>query len=175
MAEVIHIPAGERGHIRVFSLAMRPEQARFLREPGALAQVLGIEEIDLNHVEIFPLSDLEELGLGGYLTEGCGIPAKDVAADREVLDRLEGHVLLLRSRALQGAETRLTPAEQIRHIATYAEPDAKWSAQKVTSESARPQPRLSPRETRRKARRIGGTLTVGVLALIFLGLLLLVT
>ena len=47
MTEVIHIPESERGHIHVFSLAMRPEQARFLREPGALAQVLGIEEIDL--------------------------------------------------------------------------------------------------------------------------------
>lgn len=175
MEGVIHIPEGERGHIRVFSLNMRPEQARFLREPGALAQVLGIDDIDLNHVEIFPLSDLEELGLGGYLTEGCGIRAGDVAADREALDKLEGHVLLLRSHAFQGAETRLTPAEQIHHIATYAEPDTKWSAQKVTSESARPQPRLSPRAARRKARRIGGTITVVVLVLIFLGLLLLVT
>lgn len=175
MADVVHIPAGERGHIRVFRLDMRPEQARFLREPGALAQVLGIDGIDLGHVEIFPLGDLEDLGLAGYLTEGCGIPAEDIAADRETLDALEGHVLLLRSRAFQGAETRLTPAEQIIPVATYAEPDPKWSAQKVTSESARPQPRLSPRESRRKSRRIGGTITMVVLALIFYGLFRLVT
>jgi hypothetical protein len=175
MGSVIHIPEGERGRIRVFSLGMRPEQARFLREPGALAQVLGIDDIDLDHVEIFPLRDLEDLGLAGYLAEGCGIPADDIAPDREALDALEGHVLLLRSRAFQGAETRLTPASQIHPVATYAEPDPKWSAQKVTSDSARPQPRLSPRARRSKARRIGGTMTAVVVALLLILLFRVVT
>ena len=74
MDPVIHIPAGERGLIRVFDLDMRPEQIKFLREPGALAQVLGIEDLNLDQVEIFPITDLEDLGLVGYLTEGSGVP-----------------------------------------------------------------------------------------------------
>lgn len=177
MTGVIHIPAGERGHIRVFNLDMRPEQVRFLREPGALAQILGIDDIDLDHVEIFPLRDLEELGLSGYLTEGCGIPASDVAACADALSMLDGHIMLLRSRAFRGEDTRLTPAEQIRLAATFEEPDSKWSAQKVTAESALPSRpnRLSPRAARRKSSRLGGTITIVVLALIFLGLYRLVT
>lgn len=174
MDGVIHIPGGERGHIRVFSLAMRPEQVRFLREPGALAQVLGIDEIDLDHVEIFPLRDLEDLGLAGYLTEGCGIPAEDLAADREALEALEGHILILRSRAFQGLETRLTPADQIIPVAEYAEPGPEWSAQKVTAESARPQSRPSLRAARRRSRITGGAVSAAVLALILFGIFRLV-
>ena len=60
MTGVIHIPEGERGHIRVFNLDMRPEQVRFLREPGALAQILGIDDIDLDQKNV---NDLAIFGL----------------------------------------------------------------------------------------------------------------
>lgn len=177
MALPVHIPAGERGVIRVFDLDMRPEQARFLREPGALAQVLGIDDLDLNHVEIFPVSDLEDLGMTGYLSEGCGVPAPQLAADRATLDALEGHVLLLRSRAFAGAETRLTPAEQIHLIGTYGEQQTNWTAEPMTTASARPYsaPRTPPRIARSQARRIGASLFAVVMALIFLILFLVVT
>ena len=45
MTGTITIPSGERGVIRVFALDMRPEQVKFLTEPGALEQVLGIEDV----------------------------------------------------------------------------------------------------------------------------------
>ena len=97
MNPALHIPAGEHGMIRVFDLDMRPEQARFLREPEALAQILGIDDINLDQVEIFPISDLEDLGLVGYLNEGCGIPADQLTADHARLLGLTGHVLLILS------------------------------------------------------------------------------
>lgn len=175
MQGVIDIPKGERGVIRVFDLDMRPEQARFLREPGALAQVLGIEEIDLDHVEIFPISDLEDLGLAGYLTQGCGIPEAEVAPDRDRLNAMEGHVLLLRSRAFGGQAERLTPASQITPIASYGETAIKWTAPPMAeSESSKPYsaPRLSPRQARSAARRIGASLFAVVMCLILLGLYL---
>ncbi|KPD13488.1 hypothetical protein [Phaeobacter sp. 11ANDIMAR09] len=177
MAGVIKIPAGERGVIRIFDLDMAPEQARFLREPGALAQVLGIDEIDLDHVEIFPISDLEELGLAGYLTQGCGLAEAEIAADRKALTALEGHILLLRSRAFGGKATHLTPASQIRPIASYGETPVNWSAPPMsTPESSKPYsaPKTSPRDARNAARRIGATLFAIVMSLVFLILYLLV-
>ncbi|WP_122072607.1 hypothetical protein [Pseudophaeobacter sp. EL27] len=177
MTDVLEIPAGERGVIRIFDLDMAPEQARFLREPGALAQVLGIGEIDLDHVEIFPVSDLEELGLAGYLTQGCGIAEAEIAPDRAPLSALEGHVLLLRSRAFGGQAARLTPASQITHIANYGEKPINWSAPlQATPESSKlyTGPKLSPRAARHAARRIGAALFAVVMSLIALLLYVLV-
>ncbi|OBY28790.1 hypothetical protein [Leisingera sp. JC1] len=170
MEGVIHIPAGERGVIRLFALNMRPEQAAFLKEPGALAQVLGIEALDMDQVEIFPVSDLEDIGLTGYLTEGCGVPRAQVEEDREMLQAMEGHVLLIRSRAFGGEETRLTPAEQIVLTGTYGERQTNWSAVPASAESAKPYsaPKLSPRAARSQARRIGATLFTAVMLLIAL-------
>ncbi|ATG38354.1 hypothetical protein [Phaeobacter piscinae] len=181
VAQPLIIAAGEQRMIHVFDLDMRPEQARFLREPGALAQVLGIDEIDLDHVEIFPVSDLEDLGLVGYLRDGCGIPKEQLASDAQKLAAIEGYVLLLRSRALRGEATRLTPASQIRHIGDYSEVGADWASVPSNPddapESAKPYSasRPSPREARSRARRIGATIFVIVMALILLVVLMLAT
>ncbi|MDE4174824.1 hypothetical protein PXK01_11705 [Phaeobacter sp. PT47_59] len=176
MEGVIHIPAGEHGAIRLFRLDMRPEQAAFLKEPGALAQVLGIDMLDMEQVDIFPVSDLEEIGLTGYLTEGMGVPEEQVAADRERLDALDGHVMAIRSRAFGGREMRLTPADQIQLFATYGIPGTTWTAPPIKTDSAKPYsaPKLPPRQARAEARRIGATLFAVVMGLIFLVLYLLV-
>ncbi|MCD9148180.1 hypothetical protein [Pseudophaeobacter flagellatus] len=177
MQTTLHIPASERGVIRVFDLQMPPEQAQFLREPGALAQVLGIAEIDLTHVEIFPVSDLEELGLPGYLTQGCGVPQAEIAPDLAALRTLSGYVLLLRSRAFGGTATRLTPADQIRLVASYGEPETQWSAPPMPApDSSKPYSAAKPppRATRDQARRIGASFFAVVMGLIALILYVLV-
>ena len=171
MSDVIQIPAGERGVIRVFDLDMPAEQAKFLREPGALAQVLGIPEIDLEHVEIFPISDLEELGLAGYLIQGCGIAEAEITPDRAKLEAIKGHVLLLRSRAFDGAEMRLTPAAPITLVASYGERAINWSAPpmpETTSSKPYSAAPISPRAARDQARRIGASLFAVVMGLILL-------
>ncbi|APG48430.1 hypothetical protein [Phaeobacter porticola] len=181
LAQALVIPAGEQRVIHVFDLNMRAEQARFLREPGALAQVLGVDEIDLDHVEIFPISDLEGLGLRGYLRDGCGISPEQLAADAQALAAVEDYVLLLRSRALRGKETQLTPASQIRHIGDYHEAGADWSSLPTnpaeTPESAKlySAQRPSPRAARSRARRIGAAIFAVVIALILLVVLMLAT
>ena len=172
MDKVLHIPSGERGVIRVFALDMRPEQAQFLREPDALAQVLGIDEINLDQVEIFPLIDLEDLGLVGYLNQGCGVPIDLLTTDRERLMGLSGHVMLVRSRAFGGADVRLTPAKQISFIGAYGEDQTQWTGAPILTDSAKPYsaPRLSPRASRNRARRIGASIFT-VVMLLFLVLL----
>ncbi|NRB16820.1 MAG: hypothetical protein HRU33_04370 [Rhodobacteraceae bacterium] len=170
MDAVLHIPAGERGLIRVFALDMPPEQTRFLREPGALAQVLGVEEINLDQVEIFPISDLEELGLAGYLTQGCAVPADQLRGDHARLSSLSGHVLLIRSRAFGGVETYLTPARQITLIGAYGEDQTQWAGTSLHSDSAKPYSasHLSPRANRSKARRIGASIFAVVMLLLLI-------
>jgi len=172
MSDAIEILPAERGQIRVFDLDMPPEQVRFLREPGALAQVLGTDDIDLDHVEIFPVQDLEGLGIAGYLVEGCGVPSAQVAPDRETLDAVTGHVLLIRSRAFRGEAARLTPANSITLLATYTEHQTDWSAQPLHSDSALPYsaPRPAPRDVRQRARRIGFAIFAIFMVLIVLGL-----
>ena len=38
-------------------------------------KALGAETLDPEHVEVFPVSDLEGVGLAGYLEDGMGVPA----------------------------------------------------------------------------------------------------
>ncbi len=168
MAGTITIAAGERGVIRVFALDMRSEQVKFLSEPEALEQVLGIDDMNRDQVEIFAIADLEELGLAGYLIEGCGLLPDEIAPHVNMFQALDGHVLLIRSRAFGGHETRLNPAHQIRLIATLNELGTDWSSDPLKSDSAKPYsaPKQSPRAARARARRIGFTLFAVMMALI---------
>lgn len=158
------ITAGERGVIRLFALEMPPEQARFLSEPGAVAQMLGIEGTDLNpsQIDIFALDDLEELGLEGYLLDGCAISSDQI--NRAVISALTGHVLLIRSRAFRDHPVTLTPAPQLTLVATYHEPPTDWSGDSIETDSAKIRP--SPRAARSQARRIGAILFGAVILLV---------
>ncbi|TDK43769.1 hypothetical protein [Antarcticimicrobium luteum] len=168
--DALIVPEGEHGRIRVFALDMRPEQAEFLREPGAADQVLGLAGLDPAQIDVIRIADLEGLGLTGYLTEGCGLTEEQILPDRALLEGLEGYVLVLRSRAFQGAAAVLAPDPEVRLIASYDEPDTDWRAEPVRSASAEPYsaPRSAPRAARARARRIGGGLFAVVMILIAL-------
>ena len=170
MSETISVPAGERRVVRVFALDMRPEQVRFLREePGAIADALGDGDLDPDHVVILKISDLEEVGLAGYLTEGSGVEAAEVEAAREKLDALYGHVLILHSRAFHDRPAELHPASRLRLVATFGRPATDWSGPPIETESAKPQARPpSPREARGQSRRIGAIVFAVFVALILL-------
>ena len=164
------VPKGEYGRIRVFALDMRAERAEFLREPGAAEQVLGVSGLDPAQIDVIRIADLEDLGLAGYLTEGCGLGEDQIAPDRERLAALEGHVMVVRSRAFKGQAATLAPEPEVRLIATYDEPGTGWAASPIRAESAEPYsaPRQSPRKARARARRIGGGLFAVVMLLILL-------
>ena len=168
--DALIVPEGEHGRIRVFALDMRPEEAAFLREPGAVDQVLGLAGLDPAQIDVIRIADLEDFGLAGYLTEGCGLPEEQIAPDRDMLAALEGHVIVLRSRAFGGKAAAIAPEPGVRLIATYDEPGSDWSAEPLRSKSAQPYsaPRQSPRAARARARRIGGGLFAVVMVLIAL-------
>lgn len=175
MSDAIAIPENERGVVRIFALDMSPERAKFLREPGAAAQVLGIDTLDPANVEIFPLSDLDELGLAGYLAEGLGVPAAQLDGDRARLNAMAGWVMILRSRAFQDDPARLTPAKEITLIASYTEEATDWSdSGPIPTESARIGSGPPPQAGRAPSRRIGAMGFAGVLIVLAIIILLVI-
>lgn len=172
MSELTIAP-GERGVLRLFTLDMRPEEARFLREPGAAEQMLGVDSLDHTQIEVFPVSDLEELGLYGYLSEGCGISADQL--DRAALDRIKGWVMVLRSKAFQGSAGKLAPDPRLALVGLYTEEATNWGGEPIETQSARPYsaPPASPTQSG-GARRIGSILVVLTMILIVGGILWLI-
>ena len=163
MSDTLDIAPGETHVVRLFRLDMSPEQVRFLRDdPAALADILGLDQIDPAHADIIRLS--------GYLVDGIGVDAAEIASDRARLDAMEGHVLVLLSRALGDSVTRLTPGSGVTLVATYRQVATDWSAKPMQSDSARPGSgtRAAPREERARSRRIGGAIFAAVMAVLVL-------
>ncbi|WP_171122698.1 MULTISPECIES: hypothetical protein [unclassified Ruegeria] len=126
----------EHGVIRLFTLGMRPEEAKFLREPGAADQVLGVAGLDPNQIDIFPVADLEDLGLYGYLNEGCGVTEDQL--NRTDLEAVDGWVMAVRSAAFGGNAAELHPDPRLHLIGLYTEETTNWSGGAIASESAKP-------------------------------------
>jgi hypothetical protein len=175
MNDPLNVRVGERGVIRLFALNMPPEQVRFLAEsggePGAADQLLGLSGLDPEQIDIIAVDALDDLGLAGYLAEGCAVPKDQI--DRAQLRDVTGHVLLIRSRAFNNDAARLTPAPQLTLIATYCETQTDWSAEPIETASARP--RLSPRAARSRATRIGFALFAVMMTLILIVVTLVAT
>lgn len=164
----LHIPTSERGVLRLFALDMRPEELRFLREDGAIRDVLGTGDLTEAHVQLIHIPDLEDLGITGYLREGCDIPDDQIIAQRAAIDTIGRDVMAVPSIAFNTART-VTLDPRIRFVAQFQEPaSADWSkGQDLKTDSAAPYSgrRLSPRQYRSRARWIGGLIFAGFMAL----------
>lgn len=171
----LQVRPNETGVIRLFTMNMPAQQARFQNHPEAMQQMLGIADIDLNHVEIFPVSDLDQLGLAGYFVEGCGVPASSVAPLRDQLSAVTGYVMVVYSRAFSGRAVTLKPAPTLTLIATFNEPATDWSGEKIETQSAQlyTSTRAAPRQRRAMARR-SGAIVFAVFILIVAAIILMV-
>jgi hypothetical protein len=158
----ITVAAGERRVVRVFALDLPAAQLAFLREePNAIADMLGGGPLDPDHVDLIRLRDLDDLGLAGYLSEGCDVDAADLAAQRDRIEALTGHVLVVLSRAFSGEARMLQPKPGVTLAARFGQRETDWSANApLTSDSAKPHsaPRPAPRKARADARRIGAAI-----------------
>ncbi len=119
----------ERGRIRVFAADLDETAFNRIKNPktdmpptgAAIGALVGLEWLNPDHAEIFPVEDLEELGLANYLIDGAGVAPKDVTPLRRQLDAVEGYVLVLYSRAFDGQATALKLSRQLSLIATLTE------------------------------------------------------
>lgn len=113
------IPAHDRDGVHVFTAQLTPDDLQ--RDKARLAaELLGDPDLDPAFIEIFDVSDLGDVGLSGYLTDGLGVPETAIP-DPARLDALKGPVLILLSKALHGRAVTLTPDPRLTLIGTYAE------------------------------------------------------
>ncbi|WP_170350706.1 hypothetical protein [Ruegeria atlantica] len=162
----------ERGVIRLFTLNMRPEEAKFLREPGAADQVLGVAGLDPEQIDVFAVSDLEDLGLYGYLNEGCGVSADQL--DRTALEVITGWVMVVRSAAFGGRAATLIPDKRLRLIGLFTEEATNWTGGPIETESAKPFSAPQPASQNDQPRRIGSAVLALVILLAVGGILWLI-
>lgn len=123
----LRVSSLERGVVRIFALSMTDAEAEALRDAVDPA-VFGLEQINGDYIEIFPVSDLTELGLDGFLEAGHGIEPKDLDPDRAKLRALDGWILLATSQAFAGIEAELRLAPELTLIGSYQEPLVDWSS-----------------------------------------------
>ncbi|MEX0367125.1 MAG: hypothetical protein AB3N22_13710 [Ruegeria sp.] len=171
MSDPLYVPPNERGVIRVFALSLTDAEAKALKaDPDAISTALGTT-VDADHVEVFPVADLEGIGLTGYLSEGNAVPVEQLAPDRAKLDKLGGWVLIVFSLAFADRATTLTPGAALTLIGTYGETRTDWRAtETVTADSAKPY--AAPAETvRKKPSDAAMSGRIAMIALIVLGLL----
>ena len=135
----LSVAPNERGLIRVFALSLGPQDAKNLREDDARKKaLLGAQSLDSDFTEVFPVSDLEGLGLVQYLIQGNGVAPETLEADRAKLAALDGWVLLVFSHAFGGVEQRLAPAPELTLIGSYPEEGTDWGPVPIESASAKP-------------------------------------
>ncbi len=102
-----------------------------------LKDALGATYLDHDFIEVIRLKDLAAIGFSGYLTSGIGLPEEVIENDKDMLDGLGGHVLLVLSQAFDGVAQTLSPKPPLRAIATYEEPQARPSYDPIHADAAK--------------------------------------
>ncbi|WP_050531979.1 hypothetical protein [Pseudaestuariivita atlantica] len=120
----LSIPAHAPGRIDVFSLDLPAAEAkRLLEDADALADLLGARP-DPAQVETFDTAVLGDLGLAGYLVEGMGVAAEDVAPHSADLGNIS-HAVVVRAAGFGGRAVTLTPRPPLNHVVTLTEENAR--------------------------------------------------
>lgn len=168
---MMEVAAEESGVVRVFSIDTAEVDAlRPIRDTAAgldrIAGLLGVDHIDPDFIELFPVSDLEAFGFANYLTAGNGIPEEQVEPDRAKLDALTGWVLIVYSSAFGGEAQTLAPLPALTHVGSYSEPRDTRPLEPLHSEAATET--VATRPPMSKARQSGMVASVVLLALFVL-------
>lgn len=118
MTTLLRIPANEAHVLRVFAVV---EAADALVEDAAVLEALGATAIKTAEIELFDVSDLQDMALSDYLAEGHGIAPDQLAPMCALLNGLSGRVLLLPSRAFDGRAQEMRPRAPLRMIGRFSE------------------------------------------------------
>lgn len=140
MSDKINVKAGDRGLVWVFAVDLEgAEAANFNRRNGEwpAQKALGADTLDPEHVEVFPVDDLEGVGLAGYLEDGLGVPEDQLDDMRARLDAQKGWVMVVTSKAFDGTAQTLAPRAPLRLIGSFSEERAPVSFRTLPSETAK--------------------------------------
>jgi hypothetical protein len=113
------IPAQEAHVVRVFDVVETGGTP--LSDDDVLAALGASGDLRTAEIELFDLSDLQDMPLSTYLSEGHGIADSELDGMRGQLDGLKGRVLILPSRAFGGEAMTLEPRGALRLVGRFAE------------------------------------------------------
>ena len=145
MSSTTNVPAHEHGVIRLYAVDLPHDQIAAFNTTSnlddghanwPLKDALGATHLDKKFVEVFPIGDLDGLGLAGYLTIGNDVPVDQVEQMRHQLSQLNGHVLLVFSSAFGDQAQTINPKSPIRHIATFFTQGTPVAFEPLPDESA---------------------------------------
>lgn len=171
MSERIEIKASEQGVVRLFDVDLGPDEAKaFNRRNGSwpLRDALGAETLEPNHVDLFQVGDLAEVGLAGYLAEGLGIAPEEVDKHRAAIDALDGTVMIVTSRAFGGTAQTLEPRAPLRLVGTFREDRAPVQFDPLPSDTAKGEVNTAGRNRPSDASMSGRVAVVALLVLFLL-------
>lgn len=140
MSDRIEVPTGETGVVRLFAVDLPPEDiedfADFEREGWPLISALGLYDLNPSYVEIFPVDQLDDMGLTGYLNAAYNIAPEYLRDDRIALNQIKGHVALISSPAFRGKAQTLRLHSPLRWLGTWAEPTPELDLTPIRSDAA---------------------------------------
>ena len=173
MSETFAVSATERGVIRVFMVNLPVDQldgfyqASDDNSTSPLARALGVTTLDPEGVEVFPLSNLDGVGLEGYLTDGMGVATADVKPYASRLNGMTGNVAIVLSRAFGGQAVSLTPTAPLKWIGTYTEEGASIQFEPLPSGGADGSVAEPAGKPPKSDARVGGMIAVYALIAMF--------
>lgn len=158
------IPDTDHGKIRVFSVS-DPVAGLRDTELEALVATFGNAPLNPDFVDVIDVDAMGEMTLLDYLAEGYDIEPD--AADVAALSALAGVVVLIMSRAHEGAEITLSLADGVRHVTTLGRGARMTVAAGLESEAAKgviEAPKVKPPKS---DARIGGMVATVALLVMF--------
>jgi hypothetical protein len=138
MAQTVKIPAFQPKQVVVLAVNRAESALRKIRDEESraalVAELLGRDDARLTHVDLIAIDDLGEIGLAGFLVDGPGVPAEELAAHKARLEALSGFVLILYPGVFGSTETEITLGPDLTLIATLDQEPTSWdAAQTLTS------------------------------------------
>ena len=142
----IDITSHETGVVRLFAIELPETEVKGFTEQvfgpddayaWPLKDALGATFIDHDFIEVFPVSNVAGLGLSGYLSEGLAVADADLEGHREEIDGLDGHVLIVLSRAFDGVAQTLAPKPPLRIVGTFHEAQGTPAVGPLHAEAAK--------------------------------------
>lgn len=135
------ILSGDRETLHLLSLDLPPDEVEAFMAQHAggawpLRDALGLDQFDPAQAEHVEINDLTGLGLSAYLIAGLGVDEAALDPDRDRIDALEGHVVILQGKGFAAANTPLTPRPPLRHIGAWRLTPAPTTAVPLRTPSA---------------------------------------
>jgi hypothetical protein len=122
MTDTMTVSGKERGQLRLFAVNLTDPDIE------TLGTLLGADDLDPAYVELVKISDLDEMSLPQYLSQGYDIDADTLAPDRPRLAALTGHVLIILSLAFRDHALTLNDVPDLTLIASYGNQGPDWTA-----------------------------------------------